>query len=342
MLNCIIPSRIGSFNQGYYPAFLANEASNTAEAWCAGTDVEPKTMQLTAQKAAAKAKKSGLSRLKTGVKAAAPDAEESKGGDSSAQVAQLQARVAQLERDLAAASTGGASTGGDVAGASENYDSRPEFGYWSIRGLGAPCRMMFYYCNVDFEDKLYECGDAPDFDKSCWTDVKETMGMEYPNLPYLIDGETKISETAAIMQYIAKKWKPELLGRDAAELGRVNMLWAHVMDLKMKSTIPCYTGDGNADAILDAVRPILAKLVESMGESSFIAGENPTWLDFYFAENLDMLDKLGDGLFFAEFPGLQTYWERFIALPSLAEAWADDSKLMKQPFNNKMARNLNE
>ena len=57
---------------------------------------------------------------------------------------------------------------------------------------------MFHYLNVNFEDRLYECGDTPDFDKSCWFDVKETLGFTYPNLPYLIDGETKITETIAI------------------------------------------------------------------------------------------------------------------------------------------------
>jgi len=217
----------------------------------------------------------------------------------------------------------------------------PEFGYWTIRGLGAPCRMMFYYCKVNFTDKLYDCGVAPDFDKTCWTDVKETMGMEYPNLPYLIDGQTKISETAAILQYIAKKWRPELLGRNSAEVGRVNMLWAHVLKVKMDTTIPCYTGK-SAEEVIDIGRPLLAKLVETMGDSKFIAGDNLTWLDFYFAECFDMLDKVSDGLFGAEFPSLQTYWERFICQDNLAEAWADDSKLMKTPFNNKMAGLLNE
>ena len=77
-----------------------------------------------------------------------------------------------------------------------------------------------------------------------------------------------------------------------------------------------------------------------MGDSKWIAGSNLTWLDFYFAENLDMLDKLSNGLFYAEFPTLQEYWDRFIGLENLAGAWADDSKLMKTPFNNKMARFL--
>lgn len=217
----------------------------------------------------------------------------------------------------------------------------PELGYWSIRGLAAQIRMMFYYLNVNFEDKIYDCGPAPDFDRSCWTDVKFTMGMEYPNLPYLIDGETKITETTGIMQYIAKKYQPELLGRNAAELGRVHMLAAHVGDLKGKATTPCYMG-GEQEAIIESCRPVLSKIVDAMGDSEWIAGANLTWLDFYFAELVDMLDKLTDGLFNAEFPSLQTYWERFIALPNLAEAWADDSKLMKTPFNNKMAKYLNE
>ena len=41
------------------------------------------------------------------------------------------------------------------------------------------------------------------------------MGFEFPNLPYLIDGDTKITETIGIMQYIAKKYRPALLGANA-------------------------------------------------------------------------------------------------------------------------------
>ena len=86
----------------------------------------------------------------------------------------------------------------------------------------------------------------------------------------------------------------------------------------------------------------MAKIVEVMGNSEWIAGANLTWLDFYFAELVELLDKISNGLFYSEFPTLQTYWDRFIALPNLAEAWADDTKCMKAPFNNKHAKLLNE
>lgn len=197
--------------------------------------------------------------------------------------------------------------------------------------------MMFHYLNVDFEDKLYSCGEAPDYDKSVWLAEKETLGMDYPNLPYLLDGETKISETAGIMMYIAKKWRPSLLGETAAELGKANMLWDAVLKLKMALTVPCYTGAQSSDEIIETCKPLLAKIAQAMGDSKWIAGSNLTWLDFYFAEVLDMLHKLSDGLFYAEFPSMQDYWDRFIALENLSGAWADDTKLMKSPFNNKMA-----
>ena len=131
-----------------------------------------------------------------------------------------------------------------------------------------------------------------------------------------------------------------MLGANAAEVGRISMLLDKVSTLKNKSTTPCYM-TGDTEAIIEECRPLLAKIVECMGDSEWIAGPNLSWLDFYFAELLDLLNGISDGLFHAEFPTMQAYWDRFIALPNLAEAWADDTKCMKAPFNNKMAKLLN-
>ena len=193
VLSMRIPSKVGGFNSEYYPHFNANEASSTAEAWCAGEDVLPKTMQASAKKAVAKKKQTGLGLLKKGGAAAATTAapEESKGGED---IAALQAKVAQLQRDLKLAQ---ASAG--VTAVAEDLTTKPVLGYWKIRGLAAQIRYMFYYLGVDFEDKLYEIqGAAPEWDMSEWIDVKQTLGLEYPNLPYLFDGEVKLTETIAI------------------------------------------------------------------------------------------------------------------------------------------------
>lgn len=91
--------------------------------------------------------------------------------------------------------------------------TKPVVGYWHIRGLAASIRYMMHFAEVDFEDVTYECGPAPEHNKDCWFSVKESLGMDFPNLPYFIDGDFKLTETLAIHKYIAHKWAPALLGK---------------------------------------------------------------------------------------------------------------------------------
>ena len=42
---------------------------------------------------------------------------------------------------------------------------------------------------------------------------KKNIGLDFPNLPYLIDGEIKITESLNILTYLPNRFnKPELLG----------------------------------------------------------------------------------------------------------------------------------
>jgi len=92
---------------------------------------------------------------------------------------------------------------------------------------------------------MYSAGPAPDFDRSQWLNEKFTLGLDFPNLPYLIDESVKVTETMAIMKYICAKWKPELLGSNPEILAHTEMISAFVLKLKEVSTMPCYTGKSN-------------------------------------------------------------------------------------------------
>lgn len=211
----------------------------------------------------------------------------------------------------------------------ENIHSVPTLGYWDIRGLGAQCRALLHYCGVNFTDRRYnQTFDeaSMQWDRSDWLNEKFNLGMEYPNLPYLFDEDVKLTETLAIMKYVAKKWKPELLGRNAAEVGRVNMLEYHVFTLKMAATMPCYSENPDAAAIIETVRPQLAKLYEVTGGSTFIAGENITYLDFMYHELLDVLNWMSNGAFLEEFPNLKGYSERMVSLYNPAY-WQENTQL---------------
>ena len=93
----VIPSRIGAFDQDYYPPFAANKASSTAAKFVAGEDIEPATMQLGPEKKKAKVAGGGLNRLRTKT---AGDLEESKSAAATSgdDVEALKATIADLQR----------------------------------------------------------------------------------------------------------------------------------------------------------------------------------------------------------------------------------------------------
>ena len=57
---------------------------------------------------------------------------------------------------------------------------------------------------VDYDLEEYE----PTPDRKNWTDVKFTLGLDFPNLPYFIDDGLKLTEVRAVMKYVAMKWQP--------------------------------------------------------------------------------------------------------------------------------------
>ncbi len=48
--------------------------------------------------------------------------------------------------------------------------------------------MLLEYVGIEYENVMYKTGPAPDYDRSEWTKVKFTLGLDFPNLPYYIDG----------------------------------------------------------------------------------------------------------------------------------------------------------
>ena len=207
-------------------------------------------------------------------------------------------------------------------------------GYWKIRGLGASIRYLLTYCGVAYEDVMYEQGDGPEFSREPWMSVKFTLGLDFPNLPYLFDGNMKMTETIPIHKYIADQYKPELLGSDPATRAKVNMLSGVVGDLKMAATMPCYM-TGNREDIIKAANDKLPPIVSFMGNNKFLAGDSITYLDFYFWELLELLNFVSEGKILDDFPTLKAYHANFECIESLKAVIAQQREL---PFNNKSAK----
>uniref|UniRef100_A0A7S3MRH6 glutathione transferase n=1 Tax=Favella ehrenbergii TaxID=182087 RepID=A0A7S3MRH6_9SPIT len=193
------------------------------------------------------------------------------------------------------------------------------------------------YLNIDFEEHQYEQGDAPDFNREQWLQTKDTLGLKFPNLPYLLDGSLKLTETNAIMKYIAHRYGPELLGGDAATIAKVEMVASVVGDLKGQVTMPCYTS-GDRPAITANLLQKVKPIVNFLGEKKFLVGSDVTYVDFTLFEMCDLMNWISEGQLFEQNPSLERYYQRVKSLPRLSEYYADDERCMKRPFNNKVAK----
>ena len=93
--------------------------------------------------------------------------------------------------------------------------AKPVLGYWDIRGLAQPIKLLLAYTGTEYQDKRFPCGPGPEFDRSQWFDNKFSFGLDFPNLPYYIDGDVKLSQSNAILRYIARKH--DMLGKTDKE-----------------------------------------------------------------------------------------------------------------------------
>ena len=66
--------------------------------------------------------------------------------------------------------------------------SLPELGYWKIRGLASPIRMLLSYVKEEYVNTMYDTT----LEVNPWVAVKEKLGLSFPNLPYYLDGPVKV------------------------------------------------------------------------------------------------------------------------------------------------------
>ena len=170
----------------------------------------------------------------------------------------------------------------------EHYEvqtSKPKIvhGYWKIRGVGEPIRYMLECINQPWEDIQYELGNAPDFSMDEWTSVKDGLELDFPNIPYLIDGETKLTNPFAIMKYLAYQYSPELAGETIEGKAEIEMLHERLADAKKVISGPCYVGSDRQKLINMAMKK-LAPLVEYLGEKKFLVENKLTLIDFMMLE----------------------------------------------------------
>ncbi|XP_040049585.2 glutathione S-transferase Mu 4 [Gasterosteus aculeatus] len=207
--------------------------------------------------------------------------------------------------------------------------------YWDIRGLAQPARLLLEYTGSKYEDRFYICGDAPDYSRKSWLDVKDKLGMHFPNLPYLEDGDRKIVQSNAIMRYIARKHN--MCGETEDEKVRVDFLENQAMDFRNGFVRLCYSDYDNMKAgYLENLPKLLKQFSDYLGDRKWFAGDKITYVDFIMYELLDQ-HKMFHPTCLDDFKNLQDLLTRFEALEKIA-AYMKSNRFMKTPVNGRVAK----
>ena len=171
------------------------------------------------------------------------------------------------------------------------YADRPKIilGYWKIRGLAQQIRYLLEYIEHPYEEVLFEQGDAPSFSIESWTSVKDTLGLDFPNVPYLIDGDVKLTDPLAIMIYLCNAYAPELLGSTPDQKAEIDMLHEQLRDIRKALISQCYVGVPR-EALKNNAFAKSAKIVSYTQGRKFVTGDSLTYLDFIFLELYEFID----------------------------------------------------
>jgi glutathione S-transferase len=211
----------------------------------------------------------------------------------------------------------------------------PVLGYWKIRGLAEPIRLLLHYVGEDFEDKMYDVGPAPDYNKDSWLNEKYKLGFDFPNLPYYTDGDVKITQSSAIIMHIARKHN--LCGETEVEKARVDMILAETIDLNSGFVRISYNPEFEKLKV-----PYLAALPDKLKQFEAVLGDNPWFIgkkvtvaDFPLYELLTKLVILQPKCL-ENVPKLKAFIDRFEDLPEIKK-YMESETYKKLPMNNKMA-----
>ncbi|KAM7539091.1 hypothetical protein Aperf_G00000056482 [Anoplocephala perfoliata] len=192
----------------------------------------------------------------------------------------------------------------------------PVLGYWDIRGYTEPIRLLLHYLGVEFKEKLYTFGPAPDFDRSMWFSEKFKLGLDFPNLPYYIDDDIKLTQSSAILKYIADAH--DMIPNCKKQCAVLHMLQDAIVDLRFSYRGVCYDPDFDSrkGPFLKGLPDSLKVFEEYLGDKAWLTGDKINYPDFTLCDLLSQLERFEPSCL-GEFPKLKAYLARFESLPTI-------------------------
>ena len=166
--------------------------------------------------------------------------------------------------------------------------------YWNIRGITGYVFSLCEYTGTPYEFLTEDINDKSIWHGSVEEHVKN--GLQYPNLPWMEDGDVKLSESFAIMNYIAEKAGHKNMIPATQNMTKYLQYHGLLWDLGFKFGVLAYFQPNmeefkNAYEKSDEAFFKLRQLDAHLGKSPWLLGDKISILDFFFA---DLIERLKD------------------------------------------------
>ncbi len=182
--------------------------------------------------------------------------------------------------------------------------------YWACRNRAGVFRNLLDYCKLSWKNQFIEKKDTE-------------AGLNYPQIPYLLDGDKKITETLNLLNFIPRAGnKKELTGETRDKHKEVEAAIKEAMILRdelgrlmetkgdfSKAKEEFFKGDGSQG------REILHEFDRNLKDKEWLV-EDISTADFYLFEAVDLIHDF-EGERLKNLPHLLCFRNRFVELPQV-------------------------
>jgi len=193
--------------------------------------------------------------------------------------------------------------------------------YFNGKWLGEPIRYILSYAGEDFEDVRLDWNE--------WEKNPEAFRPKYPygKLPLLEENGVKISQSYAILRYLARKF--DLAGKTPLEEAKADEYVDVVKDM-LKDVEQMWTEDPKKkeDAknnVLKVVFPRMFTVFEAdlkNNGGAYLVGKSLTWADIILAHFSDLFENFVDSSILNNYPTIKQHQTQVLNLPKI-KAWID-------------------
>lgn len=158
-------------------------------------------------------------------------------------------------------------------------NSKMEFGYWGIQGLGQPIRYLLAAAKADYKETTFM-----EF-KDWFGEAKPNLAKETPfaNLPFLKDGDRIMTQSGCILRYLGQKYgyEPKTVeGKIYVDM--VHGVLVDFWDQNTKLIFNIQEFDQNKEKAHETMLGMMTQINSHLkSHGPFVAGDQLTWVDFF-------------------------------------------------------------